>query len=414
MTPRKNIFIHPSSDLMDPLLREAMTCLAPVRFVDCPDLAACKRGDAVISLSGNDETLQTMMRGGLRCFHIAKGTAESNPAAGGACVRFGNSDHLDRIFRNRTISHKVPPDLSVIRPEAGDEILASFDERPVWILKRGTDVSADVVSAPLPKLTDREQPFDYLDGQQFIQLLPLLHFLRQVTTDLAWTRPPLRACMMFDDPNLHWTSYGHMSYRELVKQAKAFGYHVALATVPLDAWGPHNRSVHLFKNNPEHLSLLIHGNDHARQELGQTRPPEEYFQLLAQSLQRIVRLEEKTGLKIARVMVPPHEALSEAALAAMLALGFEGASLTPWMLRYWNSKRQWPATFGLEIAEMMDGFPVLPRFDLSATSEGPIVISAFLGRPIVLFEHHEALGGRSRTSFSCSGDDQFAGRCSLV
>ena len=272
-------------------------------------------------------------------------------------------------------------------------------------LRGGADISTDIVSAPLPKLTGGEQPFDYLDGQQFIQLLPLLHFLRQVTTDLAWRRPPLRACMMFDDPNLHWTSYGHMSYRELVKQAKAFGYHVAMATVPLDAWGPHRRSVSLFKNNPERLSLLIHGNDHRRQELAQTRPPEEYFQLLAQSLQRIGVLKKRPGSKIARVMVPPHEALSEAAFAAMLALGFEGASLTPWMLRYWNSKRQWPATFGLEIAEMMDGFPVLPRFDLSATSEGPIVISAFLGRPIVLFEHHEALGGRPRTSFSCSGDD---------
>ena len=56
MTLRRNIFVHPSSDLVDSVLREAMTCLAPVRFVDCPDIAACKRGDAVINLSGNDET----------------------------------------------------------------------------------------------------------------------------------------------------------------------------------------------------------------------------------------------------------------------------------------------------------------------------------------------------------------------
>jgi hypothetical protein len=184
-----------------------------------------------------------------------------------------------------------------------------------------------------------------------------------------------------------------MSYQELVKQAKTFGYHVALATVPIDAWGPHRRTVNLFRDNPEHLSLLIHGNDHTREELGRTRTPEEYLHLLAQSLRRIARLEEKTGLNVARVMVPPHEALAGAATAAMLALGFEGASLTPWMLRYWNSKRQWPSAFGLKIAEMINGLPVLPRFDLSASSEGPIVISAFLGRPIVLFEHHEALAG---------------------
>jgi len=36
-------------------------------------------------------------------------------------------------------------------------------------------------------------------------------------------------------------------------------------------------------------------------------------------------------------------------------------------------------------------FPVIARFDLSGPWDGPVALSAFLGRPIVLFEHHEAV-----------------------
>ncbi len=38
------------------------------------------------------------------------------------------------------------------------------------------------------------------------------------------------------------------------------------------------------------------------------------------------------------------------------------------------------------------GFPVLGRYTLSEACEGPSVMSALLGRPIVFVEHHEAVG----------------------
>jgi hypothetical protein len=389
MTPHKNIFVHPSAGLMDSAIKEALVRLVLVRFTDCPDVAECKEGDAVISLSGDDEVLKRMGQRGIACFHVTCGVVESKSPADGGRVRFGDSSYLDKLLRCRSIWHKGLPNLSGIRAEAGDEVLACYGERPVWILRKRAGFSADIVSAPLPKLTGDEQPFDYLDGQRYIQLLPLLHFLRKVTTDLAWSPPPLKACLMFDDPNLHWTSYGYLSYRELIKQAKTSGYHVAFATVPFDAWGSNRSAVSLFKENSEHLSLLIHGNDHARDELGRVRTREGHFRLLAQSLHRIERLEKRTGLHVDRVMVPPHEALADAALDAMRVLGFEGASLTPWMLRYWNPKRRSSPFLGLEIAEMMDGWgAVIPRFKLSPSCEGQIVIAAFLGRPIVPFAHH--------------------------
>jgi hypothetical protein len=116
------------------------------------------------------------------------------------------------------------------------------------------------------------------------------------------------------------------------------------------------------------------------------------LRLLAQSLRRIVRLEEAAGLHVARVMAPPHGAYTDGGLAAMLALGFEGACISTGSLRRWNPGRQWQPTFGLEIAEIMDGgLPVIPRFRLSSSCESPIVISAFLDRPIIPVGHHDTV-----------------------
>ena len=50
--------------------------------------------------------------------------------------------------------------------------------------------------------------------------------------------------------------------------------------------------------------------------------------------------------------------------------------------------------FLLELAEMSkEGFPALARYRLSESSAGPIVISAYLGNPIVLSEHHTGVAG---------------------
>ena len=389
---RKDIYVYPSTEWLGRDVMDALTRLVPVQFKSCAHLAECRQGGAVLSLSDDDHVSGEMSKGRLRFFHVTHRTIGPRSENPGELVQFANSSCLDTLLRGRKIPHQELSNLRAVRVESGDEVLASYGELPVWVFRRSTNLSVHIVSAPLPQSLGEEKSFDYLNGYHFIQLLPLLHFLREVTTELGWMRPPLRACFMFDDPNLHWPSYGFLSYRELIQQAKKDRFHAAFATVPLDAWGSHSRTVSLFKENTEHLSLLIHGNDHTRDELGQVRTPEGHLRLVGQSLRRIERLERVTGLHVDRVMVPPHEALTYGVLTAMLSLGFEGVSLAPWSLRNWNPNREWPSTFGLDMAEMTDGdFPVLLRYSLSDACEGPIVISAFLGSPIILSEHHTAV-----------------------
>jgi hypothetical protein len=388
---RKDIRIYPSSELLASEVREALVRLLPVEFKSCTNFDECGEGDAVVDLLGNAQSLTECSKLKQPFFHVRNSSIGPRLESFGEPVQFGSSPYLDKRLRGRKIAHQSVSGLSAVQLEPGDEVLASYGSTPVWVRRKTVNGSGQIVSASLPVLVGKEKPFDYLNGYHFIQLLPLLHFLREITADIGWVQPPVRACFMFDDPNLHWPSYGCLSYRKLIEYARKDRFHVTFATVPLDAWCLHAGAVKLFKESPAQLSLLIHGNNHTREELGQPRTRDWQLQLLAQSLQRIERLERLTGLSVDRVIVPPHEALAEEVLAAMFSLGFEGVSLAPWSLRYWNQTRDWSCVFGLEIAEMTHGgFPVLARYKLSEKSEGPAVISALLGQPIVLAEHHEA------------------------
>ena len=233
---------------------------------------------------------------------------------------------------------------------------------------------------------------EHLHGPRFMQLLPLMHFLRDVTAPHGWQRPPLRAAFMFDDPNLHLPSYGFFSYANVAKRALRDRFHVSLALVPLDAWSPHAATVQLMKTRHEQLSLVVHGNDHTRHEMARNWPASRYDMALAQCVQRMRRFETATGLHVGRVMVPPHEAVLDRVLERLAPFGFEAACLSPWSLRRFNPGQVRPASFGLLPADTAaNGLPVLGRDRLDEDCESAAVINAWLGRPVVLVGHHALL-----------------------
>jgi hypothetical protein len=97
---------------------------------------------------------------------------------------------------------------------------------------------------------------DYLNGSNFMQLLPLLQFLVKETEEIGWRRPPLRACFTLDDPNLRLPSYGFLNYRELIEQAQKNHFHVALATIPIDVSSTHSGTVSLIKRNSSRFLFM--------------------------------------------------------------------------------------------------------------------------------------------------------------
>ena len=152
-------------------------------------------------------------------------------------------------------------------------------------------------------------------------MLPLILFLRTLTEDQRWEQPPLQACFMFDDPNLHWRTYGFVDFAQIAAHAQMHNYHVCFATIPLDTWFVHKPTALLFQQYRDQLSLLIHGNDHIAQELARPYSDEELNRNLRQALRRIDEFERRSGVEVSKVMAPPHGACSESTLGEMAHLG---------------------------------------------------------------------------------------------
>jgi hypothetical protein len=230
-------------------------------------------------------------------------------------------------------------------------------------------------------------------------LLPLARFLAELTAHLRPAPPPLHAAFVIDDPNLRRPRYGHVDYAQLLAHARAHRYHVAIAMVPLDARRAHPRAVEIFRAGARHLSLCIHGNDHDGAELGRLHGDAQARAVVAQALARTAAFERRTGLGVDRVMVPPHERLSEPCARALRAFGFAAVCTTrpyPWVAdtpeQHWLARppEAGPLAAWGPVDRVAGGLPVLLRADFAHPRED-LALRAFLGQPLILYGHHDLL-----------------------
>ncbi len=273
-------------------------------------------------------------------------------------------------------------------------VLASCDGTPTWT-RRGELQTALLCPSELePTEALRER----LCGLRTAALLPLVHFLRELTAEEDRQSPPLRASFLFDDPNLHWPTYGYVDLPALSAHARHHGYHAALATVPLDGWYAHPRALQALKESNGTLSLAVHGNDHYGGELARPQTPSEALALAAQALRRVAAFEQRTGVRIDRVMVPPHERCSRATVGGLRRCGFEALTVTqpyPWLGDGARSWLEHPPEAGPLVgwrpADNAHGLPVLLRHPLTQRSLPELTLRAFLGQPLILYGHQNDL-----------------------
>jgi hypothetical protein len=325
------------------------------------------------------------------------------PPKGGSAtpLSLSTSSSLDRRLRGAML-----PDVHLAAAAAGEasiavksggEVLASADGKPVWT-RAGCLERALLIPA---ELGPREALRQRLCDRRSAALLPLLHFLRAQTETIRWQPPAARATLLFDDPNLHWPSYGFVQLGELGRHAREHDYHVALATVPLDAWFAHPAALRALKQSEGAISLLVHGNDHDGGELGRVATEADAVSLAAQALRRVEAFGRRTGVAVDRVMVPPHEACSQATLNGLRRCGFEAITMTrpyPWVEFEPHSWLARPEDAGSLVswgpAELVEGVPTLLRHPIAGRSTAELTLRAFLDQPLILYGHHEdAVGG---------------------
>ncbi len=383
---------------LDPGQERMLTALEdafPVRFDSHPtDLSAC---DGVLVLGrASPSSTRTFLP---RLVLPSSSNIRERPPEGGdgwnisvapgeaAPVVLSDGSDLARPLRGRAIPENAAAGALPLAP-VGASVLARVQDTPVW-WQAGDSTALQSVSAyPLAGLREGEALRDHLRVGSFMGLLPLVHFLGLVLGAEGWRAPPLRAAFVIDDPNLHWPSYGFLKYGELVAHAARHGYHVALATVPIDGWRADRRAASLLAGNPSALSLVIHGNDHVASELARLSTDAQAQPVIAQALRRVAALERRSGVAVDRVMTPPHGACSEAALRAMFRLGIEAVSVAPIYPRHAGMPASTPLA-GWHPAELVaGGLAVLPRHPLDASRE-ELALRAMLGQPLILYGHHE-------------------------
>ena len=387
---RPQIAIFPAEQMLRPnRLLEALSELYWVDFVEWAD-GKKQLYDAAFLFGVSREKAVEAASSGLRCLAFIGGQTVPVASASQA-VCLSASSCLPQCFRGRTLPDKAIERVCPLKPEAGDEVLARKGDDILWLHRKKGVSGIDLVAMEPPALADGGYLFEHFQSGNWLRLLPLLHFLREVS---GWEYPPLRAGFMFDDPNLHWKSYGYVNYDRLVQDAGRHNYHASFATVPMDGWHVHRGTVSLFQKNQNRLSLLIHGNNHTPKELARTQDDTSRLALAAQALQRIERLERASGLKISRVMAAPHGACSHDMATVLLRTGFEAACISRGSIMNQNPGTAWTVSVGLNPAEFLGaGLPVIPRFRLRRGCETEMILAAFLGQPVIPVGHHEEVAG---------------------
>jgi hypothetical protein len=303
-------------------------------------------------------------------------------------VKFADNLDIPIPFRGRKLITNVKGIGSFLSLRKNEKILAECQQGPIWSLTDEGGVKHFRSCLPFPQISAYKNFSDVFNGERFLEMIPLIHFLHEVSGNTIYKNPPLRAAYIIDDPNLHWPKYGYVDYNKIALHAKRENYHVCFATIPLDTWFTHAATADLFRRNSQWLSLVVHGNNHAKAELARKYSRSARTALLKQAIQRMKLLEDKTNLRFCRVIVPPHGACSEDMLTEIKRCGFESVCISSGSLRAYNREKSWTKTLGFFPSEVIEGVPVLPRSGLTGSVENKLLIASYLGQPMILRGHH--------------------------
>ena len=309
-----------------------------------------------------------------------------------ASITLADDDLLDRPLRGQHLVERTDLTSVSLLPFDGETVLAACDGRPIWLGKEADEAIHYRAGLPLPYLRDTEVLRDAFSAGRFLALLPLVHFFRRLQRRHGWRTPPLRAALLVDDPNLHAPSYGYLKYDVVAEHAERHNYHVAIATIPLDSWYTSSTAARRFRERPDQLSLLVHGNNHVRHELGRPLSEGEHIRVVSQALRRSNRLQNAAGVPVSKVMAAPHGRCSESAATALRRTGYEALCISrpyPWLAKPPEDR----LLAGWHPAEMVaGGLPVLPRRKLGVDRD-ELVLQAWLGQPLVVYCHQEDVAG---------------------
>jgi hypothetical protein len=381
------IAVRAREDVLADRLWSTLTAIYGVRFVNHRD--AQKGSVCGVVLSGCDPAeARKIAPRDISCVAFVSGELTSQHSAGPP-VQFSTRACPIPAFSGSSVTEKSLGPASGLEAAEEDQAVAFLGDKPIWLRSARAGGTLDLVAACLPLLGRSESLHSQFNDGRWFRLLPLLHLVQKVS---GWEFGQLRACVMLDDPNLHWPSYGYAGFDEIARDAQRHNYHCSFATVPMDGWYVNRRAAAIFAANTARLSLMVHGNEHTHYELCQDTSDEEALSVAAHALRRTERMERRSGLRIDRVMAAPHGACNGRMARALARVGFAAACISRGSLVLRNPNTPFPSSVGLTPAEFLgDGFPILPRFHIRDDPNVRVRLAFALGQPAIAVGHHEDL-----------------------
>ncbi len=396
-------------------LLDALEALFPVTFASQSESRPRSGIDALLLLDSSRENALAGAKGGTPCFAIcASGAAPGLDDA--APVTFHAGEPLDACLRGQTLADLERCPVAVVQGEANETPMASKGGRTFWVHRPGQEgmAAVDLVGVALPTLEPKSYLAEYFYRERFLRLLPLVHWLKQITRPYRWHAAPRRACLVFDDPTLPSPSYGCLQFEQLAAHARQWNYHAAIATIPLSGQRVSAENAALFRQQSSHLSLVIHGNDHTWHEMARVYPEPEKLAILAQAWQRITAMEQHSQLSVGRIMEAPYGVIDRGMIEPLIRLGYEATLITPLQFLRYNQAGDFPTAIGLgQVESLAGGLCFLPRIKMTAHWKTEALLAALLEQPIIIVGHHyDAIRNMERmreiaTTLNALGDIQW-------
>lgn len=235
------------------------------------------------------------------------------------------------------------------------------------------------------------------DVEQFLEMAPLMMFLRYVCGEQCWHTDGYFANFTIDDPWLV-EPYGHLSYKGLLEQMDKANFHTTIAFIPWNYNRNKKNVVSLFKERSDRFSICVHGNNHDRYEFYKyettmldpwpSKSLDTQEANIKQAIMRMQAFKKMTGLSYDPVMVFPHEIAPAKTLGVLKKYNFLSTSNKS-NVPLGSTKPNDPLYSLRSVTVDFENFASFKRYVPTDRSKTDIAIDLFLGNPVLFLGHAE-------------------------
>ena len=232
----------------------------------------------------------------------------------------------------------------------------------------------------------------YFDVREsFFDTVPVVMYAKWAFGPTA--APEMSACLIVDDPPLK-PRYGFLKYQDALRLMDEHNFATTVAFIPWNWRRTDARTVRLFHQNPNRLSLCVHGCDHTAKEFA-ARSTAVLNKRINVASHRMRLFGRRTQLRHDDVMLFPQGAFSADAARALKLNGFVAAANTEVVpVHEDENKTTYGDLLGLAIMKY-SSFPMFTRRYIAHGVEN-FAFDGLLGKPCFIAAHHDDFAGDAR------------------